>query len=768
MKVSESSMRVLSHRACRHLGWGVALAMLAAVSGQPALAQTYSVSDGLTFAAAGVPAAPPAGSVINLLGDATLDSLLTLPSGTLSINGGGGVLTFAGAGILAGAPAAPIVNLTGITLTGAPAGFIHPTMGATGGVTVNTAGQVDVTHSAATAIAFLSGPLKIMGAAGSVITFDHNSSSSNGGALLASNATITLVADEITLSNNQATTSGGAVYGSGMTGNDTTVTIGDANSIVTMDNNSAGAHGGAVLTNSGVILSGRQITLTNNHAGTAATNRGGAIHAGSNTGSNLMIHGPLEASGNGTGGVGGVLFVSGPAPDGHVTQDGGDVSMDSNTAGQVGGAIFTNSGNVSLAATSGNVSLTNNTGGQGGGAIYANGDVTLGHAGGSVTLTGNQATVASGSGGAITAAGNVTITGTVDISNNSTVANGYGGAVDVDGNFSLTATGDSTVSGNSAGGYGGALWVGGNLALAATGGNITFSGNTQAGTTPAANAIWMGNTGGGATALLDTAGGHAISFLDPIGNTAAGGLVTVTATGGGTVIFDQFWSPLYGATTVENGTNFVVRNSATYGELAADAGQPTPSGFTVASGATLSGGTAGAVRADNVTLAGTLNVPGAQTASGNTFTIRSVSADLAGATVRLNADLGALTSDRLILSGGGNIAGAATLNITNIGGLGAATTGDGILVVDAQGSATTAAATFTLQGGAITAGGHTYELFRGGVNPATTPNSWYLRSELATSTGGSNNAIPTLSPPVLAMLTLTVLAVAGLGRKRRA
>ena len=763
MKVSESHVRVSLRRAYRHLGWGVALAVLAAVGGQPALAQTYTVPSGSSFAAAGVPAAPPAGSVISLAGNAILDSTLTLPSGTLSINGVGGTLTLTGAGLLAGSPATPIVNLTDITITGAPAGFIHPAAGTTGGVTVNTVGQVDVINSAATAITPLIGPLTIMGAAGSTITFDHNSSS-YGGALLASNATITLVADEITLKNNQATTSGGAVYNSGMAANDTTVTIGAANSIITMLNNSAGTYGGAVLTNSGVTLTGSQITLTNNHAGTGTSNHGGAIYAGARAGSNLIVNGPLTASDNGAGGVGGVLFSSGPAPAGNITQDGGDVSMFNNTAGQGGGAIYSNSGNVSLATTSGNVSLTSNTGGQGG-AIYTNaGNVTLGHAGAAVTLTGNRATIADG--GAIEATGNVTITGAVDLSNNSTVAGGYGGAVDANGSFSLTATGDSTISNNSAG-YGGALWVGRNLTLAATGGNITFSGNTQASTVPTANAIWMGNTGGGATALLDTAGGHTISLLDPIYNSVAGGLVTVTATGGGTVIFDQFWSPLYGATTVQGNTNFVVRNSAVYGELAIDASQPTPSSFTVASGATLSGGTAGAVRADNVTLAGTLNVPGAQTSSGNTFTIRSVSTDLTGATVRLNANLGALTSDRLILDDGGNIAGAATLQITNIGGLGAATTGDGILVVDAQGTATTAATTFALQGGAITAGGYTYELFRGGVNPATTPNSWYLRSTLAPSTSGSN-AIPTLSPPVLALLALAMLAVAGLGRKRRA
>ncbi len=82
----------------------------------------------------------------------------------------------------------------------------------------------------------------------------------------------------------------------------------------------------------------------------------------------------------------------------------------------------------------------------------------------------------------------------------------------------------------------------------------------------------------------------------------------------------------------------------------------------------------------------------------------------------------------LINSAGATATGSTTINVTNLGGFGAMTTGDGIRVVGALGGATTAAGAFSL-GGPVGAGIYEYLLFRGGVT-AGSQNDWFLRSHI--------------------------------------
>lgn len=88
-------------------------------------------------------------------------------------------------------------------------------------------------------------------------------------------------------------------------------------------------------------------------------------------------------------------------------------------------------------------------------------------------------------------------------------------------------------------------------------------------------------------------------------------------------------------------------------------------------------------------------------------------------------------SDRLVLDGAGASArGTTTVKISNIGGLGALTTGNGIEVVAARNGATTTAQTtksaFALAGGHVDAGAYAYTLHAADANNAG--ESWYLRS----------------------------------------
>lgn len=97
-------------------------------------------------------------------------------------------------------------------------------------------------------------------------------------------------------------------------------------------------------------------------------------------------------------------------------------------------------------------------------------------------------------------------------------------------------------------------------------------------------------------------------------------------------------------------------------------------------------------------------------------------------------------SDRLVIDGG-TASGTTGIGIFNVGGGGAPTTRNGILVVEALDGGSTASGAFALSG-RVAAGAFEYFLFRGGVT-AGTGETWYLRSTLVTPTEGPS---PELAP----------------------
>jgi len=102
-----------------------------------------------------------------------------------------------------------------------------------------------------------------------------------------------------------------------------------------------------------------------------------------------------------------------------------------------------------------------------------------------------------------------------------------------------------------------------------------------------------------------------------------------------------------------------------------------------------------------------------------------------GGILGMNTQLGAdnSPSDRLVVNGG-TAAGSSLLYITNAGGNGAVTTGNGILVVDAANAATTGTNAFALGVPAV-AGIYDYDLLRGSVD-GSAPQSWFLRTATLT------------------------------------
>lgn len=134
-------------------------------------------------------------------------------------------------------------------------------------------------------------------------------------------------------------------------------------------------------------------------------------------------------------------------------------------------------------------------------------------------------------------------------------------------------------------------------------------------------------------------------------------------------------------------------------------------------------------------LAGQVSTVG--TVPGTTLTVNGLWQGNGG-TLRLGTALNAdgSASDRLVLNGpGASAAGRTTLQIANLGGLGAQTTGDGIEVITAQGGATSTAQTtrdaFALKDGHVDAGAYEYHLFA--ADAVGVGENWFLRSTRAVS-----------------------------------
>jgi subtilase-type serine protease len=183
-------------------------------------------------------------------------------------------------------------------------------------------------------------------------------------------------------------------------------------------------------------------------------------------------------------------------------------------------------------------------------------------------------------------------------------------------------------------------------------------------------------------------------------------------------------------------------------------GQNSYTGSTAVHGGTLKAGAAHAFSGSSahiVGAGGTLDLAGfgqrlpslrnsglvslAGTAPGTALTVTGAYVGDNG-TLRLGTALGdsGSASDRLVLDGAGaNASGRTTVQVANLGGLGALTAGSGIeLVSGLNGATTTAQGTrdaFALAGGHVDAGAYEYRLHAADANGAG--ENWYLRSTVA-------------------------------------
>jgi len=329
---------------------------------------------------------------------------------------------------------------------------------------------------------------------------------------------------------------------------------------------------------------------------------------------------------------------------------------------------------------------------------------------------------------------------TLDLNGFNQIANNFSGAGDVTlGSAVLTAnnTAASTFGGVIRG-TGSLVKTGADL-LTLTGDN-TYTG----GTTINAGTLQLGN-GGTSGSLVGDIANNAALVVDRSDALALDGVIS------GTGSFAQAGA---GTTTLSGANTYSGATNVTAGTLKAGAANAfsANSAHTVASGTTLdTGGFNQTVAAlDN---AGTVNLLSG--VPGSTLTVTGAYVGHGG-TLRIGTALGdsSSASDRLVLSGpGASASGTTNLQIANLGGLGALTTGNGIEVVTALNGATTTAQTtkdaFVLAGGTATAGlakGNTalsaphidagayqYQLYAADANGQG--ENWYLRSTTTVSPG---------------------------------
>jgi autotransporter-associated beta strand protein len=185
-----------------------------------------------------------------------------------------------------------------------------------------------------------------------------------------------------------------------------------------------------------------------------------------------------------------------------------------------------------------------------------------------------------------------------------------------------------------------------------------------------------------------------------------------------------------------------------------------PNTFSPNSAVTVSAGTVLDLNDFNQTVFGLTNTGLVDMGAGTVGTQLTTTDYVGGGTIAMNTVLDAgSSSDTLVITG--TLSGATILDITNFGGAGAYTTGNGILVVNASSATIAASASFTLAA-PLVVGSHEYTLHKGGVG-GSNPQNWYLRNP---SPRLPTTAVPTLNPVALVLLALALTGLAFWRRRR--
>ena len=524
----------------------------------------------------------------------------------------------------------------------------------------------------------------------------------------------------------------------------------------------------------------------------------GGNNMSTNVSGDIFGPGSLVKTGTGT------LTLSGNATLGGTTIDGGTLAVDGGSLNVRNSAFLGSTAGTSGALEiggGGHATITQNLviGLSGVGVLtLQNGGKLIDDGGFVGDLRGSPGTVTvSGSGSTWTNRDTLQVgalgTGTLTIQNGGTVNSGGGGSVGLAAGSSgaVTVTDPGSTWNNSPGG---GLNIGsfgtGTLTIANGGmviNNTAFTANIGEGagsqgvvTVTGAGSTWsnssglnIGNLGSGTLTIADSgivAAGPVVIATNAgsigtlnigagVGSPAAApGTLTAPSlafgAGSGTINFNHTSSSyvfapaisgngtvnvLAGITTLTGANSYSGATNINAGSLRAggpDTFSPN-SAVTIASGGTLDlNGFSQTVFSDPN--AGLINM-GSGTAPGTVLTMTSYTG--AGGTIAMNTFLAGdgSPSDKLVINGG-SATGNSILRITNAGGPGAETVGNGIAVVQAINGGTTAPGAFMLPPGELRGGAFDYDLFRGGVSGS--PNDWFLRSDFVVPPTGPPGTIP--------------------------
>ncbi|MBZ9967098.1 autotransporter outer membrane beta-barrel domain-containing protein, partial [Mesorhizobium sp. BR1-1-2] len=294
--------------------------------------------------------------------------------------------------------------------------------------------------------------------------------------------------------------------------------------------------------------------------------------------------------------------------------------------------------------------------------------------------------------------------------------------------------------------------IGGNISVSGGNDSVTVTGGTVGGDVlmsfGADSFVWDG--GGIIYGAVDLGADNDTAKLSNLTNSNLGGADALNGgLGTDTLTFDNV--KLDGISRVQNWESIDATNDTELtldGNLVlGDSGTGTGS-LSVDAASTLYGGgfnasiqafTSGQLA--NVVNAGRIDLTNGSTGATDRLTISGNYTGLGGLLL-IQTELGddSSASDRLVLSGG-TASGSTGIGVVNVGGAGAETTQDGIMVVQAVNGATSSAGAFALDG-PVAAGAFEYYLFKGGVTAGSAEN-WYLRSSLITPTS------PAAAPPAL-------------------
>ncbi|MBI1650213.1 autotransporter outer membrane beta-barrel domain-containing protein, partial [Hyphomicrobium sulfonivorans] len=334
-----------------------------------------------------------------------------------------------------------------------------------------------------------------------------------------------------------------------------------------------------------------------------------------------------------------------------------------------------------------------------------------------------------------------TIVGTFSDGDFATITGGTIGSVDMNIGNNVFDMSGGTVIGNviawgnndtfilSNGQIGGIVNMGnGDNSLTVSGGSIGGGMSTGSGVD---ELTW---TGGVVIGTIGLGGDNDVVFIGGLGPTELGGL-TLLDGGDGIDELEISNSTVTGSARFQNWETVSLTSSAHFTLdstlVLGDAGTLTGSLSIDGTSIVYSGGVNGVITPFGVGAVSVVNAGMIDMMNGSAADSVTVIGNYIGqgGTVRLDTQLGSdgSPSDKLVIDGGAGT-GTSLLSVNNVGGGGALTALNGILVVDAINGGTTVPGLFALAG-PVVAGPYEYSLYRGSVD-ASNPNAWYLRSTL--------------------------------------